>query len=126
MTKVRYQVPLNKLYKVVASCMYEEYASFCPVLIKIVDEQILNANKMKPYLLQVYTGMGEMIYEKSLARPVANWNISADKFVFLEDASSTEIHLVKLFKDKEPVLFKFILPERMTEGKVMCAYDSDT
>ena len=67
-----------------------------------------------------------MIYEKSLARPVANWNISANKFVFLEDAASTEIHLVKLFSDKEPVLFKFVLPARMTEGKVICAYDSVT
>ena len=67
-----------------------------------------------------------MVFEKSLARPVANWNISANKLVFLEDAASTEIHLVKLFSDKQPVLFKFILPAKMAEGKVCCAYDSVT
>ena len=32
MKKVSYQVPLNSLYKVVSSCMYEEDGNFCPVL----------------------------------------------------------------------------------------------
>ena len=37
MQKVMYHVPLYKLYKVVASCLYEEGALFCPVLVKIIN-----------------------------------------------------------------------------------------
>jgi hypothetical protein len=51
MNKVRYQVPLNELYEVQASCNYDEDGSFCPVLVKIIDETILRNNKMLPYLL---------------------------------------------------------------------------
>ena len=51
MRKVMYQVPLNKLYKVIASCQYEEGADFCPVLVKIVDKYILEKNDMHPFLL---------------------------------------------------------------------------
>lgn len=35
MHKVMYQVPLNQLYEVVASCNYDERSDFCPVLIRI-------------------------------------------------------------------------------------------
>ena len=40
MLKIGYAVPLKKLYKVVASCLYEEGANFCPVLIRIMNEDI--------------------------------------------------------------------------------------
>ena len=38
MKKVMYYVPLDKLYKVIASCQYTENSDFCPVLVKIVDK----------------------------------------------------------------------------------------
>ena len=38
MKKVMYYVPLDKLYKVIASCQYTENSDFCPVLVKIVDQ----------------------------------------------------------------------------------------
>lgn len=57
-----------------------------------------------------------MVYEKSLDKPVANWNISEKMLVYLEDTHSQEINVVKLFLDKEPVLFKFRLPPGLTEG----------
>ena len=66
MMKVIYEVPLNKLYKVVASCAYEEGADFCPVLVKIIDEKILRLNDNKPFLLQVWTINGVMIFELPL------------------------------------------------------------
>ena len=116
MKQVSYQVPLNSLYKVVSSCMYEEDGNFCPVLIKIIDPEILRENKNKPYLLQVWTKYGQMVYEKSLDKPVANWNISEKMLVYLEDTHSQEINVVKLFLDKQPVLFKFRLPQGLTEG----------
>ena len=40
MFMIEYAVPLKKLYKVVASCLYEEGAKFCPVLIRIMNEDI--------------------------------------------------------------------------------------
>ena len=42
MANVMYSVPLSKLYQVVASCQYNEGAEFCPVLVKIKDETILD------------------------------------------------------------------------------------
>jgi hypothetical protein len=58
MQKVMYEVPLNKLYQVVASCNYNENSLFCPVLLKITDPKILGFNKDKKYLLQVWTNRG--------------------------------------------------------------------
>ena len=37
MKKAMYSVPLEKLYKVMASCQYNEDADYCPVLVKIID-----------------------------------------------------------------------------------------
>ena len=33
-----YSVPLDSLYKILASCQYRQDAEFCPVLVQIVDE----------------------------------------------------------------------------------------
>lgn len=84
MKNVMYSVPLNKLYKMMASCQYTEGASFCPVLIQIVDETILQIHNGVKYLLQVWTKKGDMVFEKPLQQPVCNWNISEDKFIFQE------------------------------------------
>ena len=54
MKGVMYQVPLNKLYKVVASCNYNENGRFCPVLVKIMDQKIKEINKGFTFLLQVW------------------------------------------------------------------------
>ncbi len=43
MNNVMFKVPLHELYKVIASCNYNEENYFCPVLVKIIDEQILRA-----------------------------------------------------------------------------------
>lgn len=128
MSKVMYQVPLYKLYKVVASCQFEEDAEFCPVLVKIIDETILRKNKDMPFLLQVWTNKGEMVFERPLLEPPANWNISGNKLVYLEETNSNDIYLVKLFMNKRPVLFKFSLPEGVNNEKINInsKYDSET
>ena len=46
-----YSVPLDKLYKVIASCQYNENGVFCPVLVKIIDPTVLLNNKGREYLL---------------------------------------------------------------------------
>ena len=40
MDKVMYEIPLEKLYRVIASCQYEENSDFCPVLVKIISPEI--------------------------------------------------------------------------------------
>ena len=40
MQQVMYSVPLNQLYKLMASCNYNENADFCPVLVRIMDPKI--------------------------------------------------------------------------------------
>lgn len=125
MDKIAYHVPLEKLYEIVACCQFEEGAKFCPVLIKINDEDIIGASGGRPFLLQVWTEAGEMVFEKPLLTPPANWNISGDKLLFLEETNAREICLVKLFTDKKPILFKFRLPEDLTHGLVNSHYDHD-
>ena len=99
MRKVSYHVPLSKLYEVVASCLYEEGAKFCPILIKINNKDILENSGGKPFLLQVWTDEGEMIFERPLETPPANWNISGNKLIYLEETNAKVVHLVKLFVD---------------------------
>ena len=66
MDKVMFSVPLNKLYKVIGSCNYNEDAEFCPVLVEIIDEKIQRLNKNLNFLLQVWNGNGDMVFEKPL------------------------------------------------------------
>ena len=123
MENVQYKVPLDDLYKVVASCNYLHGAKFCPVLVKIMHKDIVKECDGIRWLLQVWTDKGDMIFERPMKNPVANWNITDNKFVFLEETHSTEIYLVKLFLDKQPVLFKFILPQSVPKGQINSTFD---
>ena len=125
MRYVEYAVPLKKLYKVVASCLFEEGAKFCPVLIKIENEDIKEKSGGSEFLLQVWTDTGEMVFERPLEQPPANWNISGNKLVYLEETNAKVIHIVKLFVDKQPILFELILPIDVTSGLVNSKYDDD-
>ena len=58
MKGVMYSVPLNKLYKVVASCNFNENAPFCPVLVQIMDSKIKQINDNLEFLLQVWNKKG--------------------------------------------------------------------
>ena len=109
-------MPLDKLYKVLYCCLYEESADFCPVVIQIIDEYILRENNDVPYLLQVWTIDGELAFEHPLFKPPANWSISDNRLVYVEDEDHSKITLVKLFRDKEPILYKFTLPENFIKG----------
>ena len=125
MNKVMYSVPLNKLYQVMASCQYNEDSEFCPVLVKIVDEDILRINLGKRFLLQVWSSKGDLIFERSLTKPISNWNISQDKFCFQESRHSSDIYIVKLFLDRKPHLYKFCLPSEIISKGVNSRYDSN-
>ena len=113
-----YSVPLDKLYEVMASCQFSENSDFCPVLLKIKDEKVLLKNDFKPYLVQVWTKNGVMVFERSMEKPISNWNISHDKFIFQENPKEPVIYIVRLFLDRQPILFKFTLPKSVTEDAV--------
>ena len=87
-------------------------------MVKINDKTIKEKNGGLPYLIQVWTLKGELVYEKPLKKPLANWNISDDRFMFLEDTYSTSVWLVKLFEDKAPVIYRFELPESVVAGGI--------
>ena len=118
-----YSIPLDKLYKVIASCQYNEKAEYCPVLVKIIDPTILMKNNQFPFLLQVWTLKGEMVFERPLRKPISNWNISYDKFVFQENRESSTIFVVRLFMDQSPVVFKFNLPEKVVKNRINSYFD---
>ena len=80
---LKFSVPLDKLYKVVASCNYNQANLYCPVIVEVIDsvaKERYGANK--PYLLQLWNKKGEMVFERPLEQPVANWNIANDVFMF--------------------------------------------
>ena len=66
MDDVMYSVPLNKLYRIMASCQYNEDSKFCPVLIEITDPIILKKNNEMRYLLQVWSRKGDLLFERRL------------------------------------------------------------
>ena len=125
MQKVMFKVPLNELYEVLSSCQYNEESDFCPILVRIVDDEICKNNNNFRYLLQVWTKKGDMVFEKPLRKPISNWNISNDKFVFQESIDDPVIYIVKLFLDAEPFLFKFKLPDKVVKNRVNSYWSSD-
>ena len=126
MQKVMYSVPLDKLYKVVASCQYNDNGEFCPVLCKIIDPTVLKNNKGMEYLLQVWSSRGDMVFEKPLREPISNWNISGDKFLFQENHTSTSVFVVRLFMDRPAIIFKFNLPEDVHKNRINSYYDRES
>ena len=107
-----YDVELHKLYEVMASSQYTEDSDFCPVMVKISNEDIIAENGGRQYLLQVWSIKGELVFEKPMEKPVTSWNVSRNKLLFQEDDDNPNlVYLVKLFIDKPPVAFKFYLPE---------------
>ena len=80
--KMVFKCPLDKLYSVIASCNYNIQNRFCPVLVEVKDQIALMKSNGKPYLLQVWNLNGECVFERSLQKPVANWNINNDIFIF--------------------------------------------
>ena len=58
-----------------------------------------------------------MVFEKSLSKPPANWNICGSRLIFQEEANSNDIWLVKLYEEQRPILYKFTLPASVLDGE---------
>ena len=66
-----------------------------------------------------------MVFERALKWPIANWNISGEKFLFQESRKSKAIYIVKLYIDKTPKLFKFNLPVMMSRRDQFSYYSPE-
>ena len=49
--RVKFRVEVSDLYKVIDSCVYDPNNVFCPVLVEIINEEIIEKNDGKKYLL---------------------------------------------------------------------------
>lgn len=97
---------------------------FCPVLLRIKNEKIKAQNGGLEYLLQVWSNRGMLVYEKQLSDRPSDWNISTDKFVFMEQGIPDKVSVVKLELCKRPTLFEFSLPKDIADN-VAAAYRKD-
>lgn len=85
--KLRFSIPLNQLYTVYDSCLYNSESKFCPVLVRIGDQLLREINKGEKeitdaYLLQVWTSSGKLIFERSLQNNLFEWNMHDNLLVF--------------------------------------------
>ena len=116
MAKIFYTVKISQLYEVVDSCVYDMKSVFCPVLLRIKNEKIKQENGGLEYLLQVWSNRGMLVYEKQLSKRPSDWNISTDKFVFMEEDAPNKVSVVKLELYKRPTLFEFTLPKEIADN----------
>ena len=49
-------------------------------------------------MLQVWTRDGVKLFEKQLDKPISNWNLTKDKFLFQIEPHSRDVYLVNLFR----------------------------
>lgn len=79
-------VPLKDLYDLEASCNYNQTNLWCPVLLKVgqVLREKFPEELENPYLLQVWSSSGELVFERSLSSSVMSWGIFGDTFIFQE------------------------------------------
>jgi len=71
------------------------------VLVKIISPKIQSYYKDEngedmPYLLQVWSKKGEMVFQRKLRTQLTNWSINQNVLVFQEDASQLVIFAVVL------------------------------
>ena len=118
MKQVSYLVPIKDLYEVVASCNFSTELDFCPVILRINDENIIEKNGGKAFLMQVWTRKGELAFERKLDKPVDNWNISTDKLLFHETEDSDTLHVVKLRSQNTSTLWELKLPPGTFEDEI--------
>ena len=65
--QIKYELPLDDIYEVKCSCLYDDAEKYCPVIVKIKDESLIKMNGKLPFLLQIWNRKGELIFERSLA-----------------------------------------------------------
>lgn len=122
---IRFSIPLHDIFTVVDSCHFNFDEQYCPVLLKLgkdYDKHLIDADeeqsKVHRYQLQIWLKGGKKIYEREIRthsdfeKPIGNWNIFGDIFVF-QEKSQSEICLVKCYPDRNCEFYKFVLPKEI-------------
>ena len=89
----------------------------------MIDDKIADLNNGLKFVLQVWKLGGQMVFEKSLLKPVCNWNITQDKFMFQEDVDDPNINVISMKDDCLPKIYRFILPQSVIDGGENVYYD---
>lgn len=118
-----FQVNLDRLYVLEDTCKYNKNSCFAPILLRIVDEELLNleSNKNKDgvpykYLLQIWSNTGVLFFERKMVKRPAQWSMSSKIFLLKEDGASDVIYAVKLRLNKHATLFQIAIPfEKLLE-----------
>ena len=80
----------NGLYSLVQSCITSKNQKYAPVLIEIVNEDLLvlenPQNERIKYLLQVWNSDGKKVYERRLKDIPRYWGMFEDIFIYLEQS----------------------------------------
>ena len=120
---IRFSIPLHDIFTVVDSCHYNYDEEYCPVLLKLgkdYDKHMLAPEEeakfahVHRYQLQIWKKGGDKIFEREIrasaahTKPVVNWNIFGDVFIFQENNS--ELCMVECYPNQNCRFYKFILP----------------
>jgi len=124
---IRFSIPLQDIFTVVDSCHFNYDEEYCPVLLKLgkdYDKHLMDKDEeaklchVHRYQLQIWKKGGYKIYEREIRtdadfkKPIANWNIFGDVFVF-QELNNSELCLVKCYPDKNCEFYKFMLPQEI-------------
>ena len=91
---------------------------YCPVLLKIANEDLLELEKKKyndtvakPYILQVWTNKGVMIYERRMETSVRGWCMK-DNFLLFEEFKDNviTISILRCYDDRSGRIKSIVLP----------------
>ena len=119
---IRFSIPLHDIFTVVDSCHYNYDEEYCPVLLKLgkdYDKHMLAPEEeakfahVHRYQLQIWKKGGDKIFEREIrasaahTKPVVNWNIFGDVFIFQENNS--ELCMVECYPNQNCRFYKFIL-----------------
>ena len=121
-------VPLKDLYDLEASCNYNQTNSWCPVLLKVgeVLQKKFPDELKNPYLLQVWSNLGELVFERSLSNSVMSWGIFGDTFIFQEkNQPSNRVFLLRCRQGQSAVLFEIDLQLNQEDFDLIDEFNKD-
>lgn len=82
LNEMTFDVNLKDLYTVEETCLSNKNSYFCPVLLKVNDKELLKYNDGFDYLIQIWTKVGLLYYERKLKKKPLQWSISGKLFLF--------------------------------------------
>ena len=84
MKSMSFNVDTSKLYSIESTCINNEANPYCPVQIKINDEN-LATQYGGDYLVQLWNNKQNLLFQRVRNKLVYSWNIINNIFIFMED-----------------------------------------